>query len=557
MKHKSFFAAVTIVALAGSQFLQAMPVEKTVATVQTSSGTVAGMTLPSGVKAWYGVPFAAPPTGALRWQPPKPRNWKGVWNADRKMPECMQVLRPHEINHYFGEEATSEDCLYLNIWAPSTASARSKLPVIVFIYGGGFTIGSSGSALYAGESVAKRNAVFVNFNYRVGVLGFLAHPELSKEQGGHSGNYAFLDQNAALKWVHENIARFGGDPDQVIIMGQSAGAGSVTAQVHSPMSKGLFRGAVMSSGCSWGAATGTSLADGETNGLEIQKRLGATSLAELRNIPADKIVVAQTEFQVGTSVTAGIRAGAIIDGYFMPKSQLELAQSHAMNDVPIIASFNHDESVSALMNAQSVDEYRGIARRMYGADADAFLALYPVKSAADIGSVAGQVARESGLESSARSCAVLQTQYNQSKAYIDTFSKRHSYAPGVKIADQDLATIGAYHTADIPFFFDTLEAFNLMRTTRAWTASDRELSAKMMGSLIAFAKTGNPATKDVEWPAWTPSNEVKVEFGGSGQPVDVVKLNSRGIDWLRAHPAQPMAAAPGTGGARIGGGPRD
>jgi para-nitrobenzyl esterase len=492
----------------------------------------------------------------LRWQPPQPGSWKGVWNADRKMPECMQVLRPHEINHYFGEEATSEDCLYLNIWAPGSATGRSKLPVIVFMYGGGGTIGSSGSALYAGENVARHNAVYVNFNYRVGVLGFLAHPELSQEQGGHSGNYAYLDQNAALKWIHDNIERFGGDPARVVIMGQSAGAGSVVQQTFSPLSKGLFSGAVMSSGCTWGTGTGTSLAEGEKNGLEIQKRLGAANLAELRSLPADRIIAAQTEFQVGVSVTGGIRASGVIDGYFMPKSQLEILQAHEINDVPIIASFNHDEAVSALMNAQSVDEYRGTASRMYGADADAFLAVYPVKSVADIARVGGQVARESGLEYNARNCAALQTRYNKSKAYIDTFSRRHSYAPGVKIADQDLTTVGAYHTADIPFWFDTLDAFNLMRPTRSWTAADRELSEKMMAALLAFAATGNPSTKDAEWPAWTAANEVKMEFGGA-VPVEVVKLNTKGIDWLRAHPPKPMEAAPGTGGARLGNGPRD
>jgi para-nitrobenzyl esterase len=557
MKYRAILAASAIVALAGSQVLDALPVERTVAPVQTSSGTVAGMTLPSGVKAWYGVPFAAPPTGVLRWQPPKPISWRGVWNADRKMPECMQVLRPHEINHYFGEEATSEDCLYLNIWSPGNATARSKLPVIVFIYGGGGTIGTSGSPLYAGENIVRRNAVYVNFNYRVGVLGFLAHPELTKEQGGHSGNYAYLDQNAALKWIHDNIARFGGDPSRVVIMGQSAGAGSVIQQTFSPLSRGLFSGAVMSSGCSWGSATGTSLADGERNGLEIQKRMGAANLAEMRALPADRIIALQNESQVGVTVTSGVRASGIIDGYFMPKSQAEILKAHEINDVPIIASFNHDESVNALMNAQNVDEYRGIARRMYGADADAFLAMYPVNSVADIRSVAGQVARESGLENNARNCAALQTQYNKSQAFIDTFSRRHSYAPDVKIADQDLATVGAYHTADIPFWFDTLDAFNLMRTTRVWTTADRELSGKMMGALVAFAATGNPTTKDVEWPAWTPANERKVEFGGSGKPVEVVKLNTGGIDWLRAHPAKPMAAAPGTGGALIGSGPRD
>src|SRR5436190_12340424 len=208
--------------------------------VTTASGKVAGTKLASGVKAYLGVPFAKPPTGELRWKPPQPMRWDGVWNADRKGPECIQVLRPHDINHYFGEEPSGEDCLTLNIWTPADAKAGDHRPVVVFIYGGGGTIGSSGMANYDGENFAKRGAIFVNLNYRVGLMGFMAHPELTAEQGGHSGDYGYLDQNAALKWIAANIAAFGGDPAKVLISGQSAGAGSVAAQVTSPLSKGLF-----------------------------------------------------------------------------------------------------------------------------------------------------------------------------------------------------------------------------------------------------------------------------------------------------------------------------
>ncbi len=219
--------------------------------VVTASGRIAGTQLDSGVRAYLGIPFATPPVGPLRWAPPQPAAWKGVWNADRKGPECIQVLRPHDINHYFGEEPSSEDCLYMNLWTPAQATPASKLPVIVFLYGGGFTIGSSGMANYDGEAMAKAGAVFINFNYRVGAFGFLAHPELTREQGGHSGNYGIMDQTLALRWIRENVARFGGDPDKVLIMGQSAGAGSVIAQIFSPQAKGLFRAAVMSSGCNF------------------------------------------------------------------------------------------------------------------------------------------------------------------------------------------------------------------------------------------------------------------------------------------------------------------
>jgi para-nitrobenzyl esterase len=158
--------------------------------VRTTGGMVAGTRLASGVHAYLGVPFAQPPVGNLRWQPPQPLRWDGIWNADRKGPECIQVLRQHDINHYFGEEATAEDCLFLNVWTPANAKAGTKLPVIVFIYGGGSTIGSSGMAHYDGENVARHGAVYVNFNYRAGMLWLMAHPELTREQGGHSGNYA-------------------------------------------------------------------------------------------------------------------------------------------------------------------------------------------------------------------------------------------------------------------------------------------------------------------------------------------------------------------------------
>jgi para-nitrobenzyl esterase len=513
--------------------------------VATDRGMVSGTLLPSGVRAYLGIPYAKPPTQELRWAPPVPLRWSGIWNADRKMPECIQVLRPHNINHYFGEEASGEDCLYLNIWAPAGAGSGAKLPVIVFIYGGGGTIGSSGIALYGGDAIAKSGkAVFVNFNYRVGILGFMAHPELSAEQGGHSGNYAYLDQNAAIHWIHDNIAKFGGDPDKVIIMGQSAGAQSVSAQLFSPLSKGMYRGAVMSSGCSWtgGGPLGAplpTLADGEKIGAEIQKRLGALDLAAMRQLPADKILALQAEFQVGNS-TAGVRAGAIIDGYFTPKSRLETLQAHEVNDVPIIASFNHEDLdvANPLVGAKTVADYQALAAQMYGADAPEFLKLFPVAADAGIRAAGIEAARESDLEAHARDCARLQTQYNKSPAYIDMFALNPSFAPGVTIADMDPATAGAYHTADIPFWFGTQDVFNLFRTTRSWNSWDRQLSADMMDSLIAFAATGNPNTPQAKWPAWSAKSEQKIVFGDS---IQVVKLDTRRMDWLAAHTAVPIA----------------
>jgi len=524
--------------------------------IHTDEGWIAGKVLHSGVRAWLGVPFAKPPVNDLRWEPPQPISWEGVWTADRKMPECMQVLRPHNINNYFGEEATSEDCLYLNVWAPPGSKGNGKLPVIVFIYGGGGTIGSAGMAMYDGENMAKKGVVFVTIAYRVGILGWMAHPELTKEQGGHSGNYGYLDQNAALKWIHSNIALFGGDPARVTIAGQSAGAGSVSAQMHSPLSKGLFWAAMMSSTCSIATpGAGVSLAQAEQVGLEVQKRMGAQDLAHMRYLAADRIIAMQDENQVGYSVTNGFRTGPIVDGYFTTKSKEDMAKSHEMSDVPVIANFNSGESFSPLENAKTVAEYQQIAARMYGKDAEAFLKLYPVNTDSDIPAMASKAARESGIANASRNCGVLQAEYNKSKVYIDMFDRKQPYAQGVEIADQNTATVGAYHNGDTIYWFENLDVFNTIRHTRDWTNWDRTLADDMSDALIAFAKTGNPATSAVKWPAWSSADDVFVDFGNT---VTIEKFNTEGMAWLAAHPAAGgRGRGPGGPGVVTGAGPRD
>jgi para-nitrobenzyl esterase len=503
--------------------------------VVTDSGRLAGTQLESGVRAYLGIPFAAPPTGDLRWAAPQPLTWTGVMPANRKGAACIQVLRPHDINHYFGEEATSEDCLTMNLWSPPAATPASKLPVIVFIYGGGFTIGSSGMANYDGESVAKAGAVFVNFNYRVGAMGFMAHPELTAEQGGHSGNYGLMDQIAALKWVHANITKFGGDPDKVLIMGQSAGASSVMAHIFSPQSKGLFRAAVMSSGCNY-RQDGQTLADAEKAGLAIQERVKAGSLAALRNVPADRILAAQSETQLGLSVSGVRISGPIIDGYVLPVKKSEALAAGSINRVPIIASYNANDisfGFEPLLGAKTVADFNAAATKLWGDAAPEFLKLYPVKTDADVPATARRAVTEAGLENSARYCAQAQVKLG-APAWIDEYTRVHPYVPGVRLADQNTATVGAYHTADIPYFFGTQDAYNMFRPTRNWTPWDRELSAKMMGALIAMAATGSPDTPAMRWSGWTPKTESKIMFGDA---ISTAKLNTKRLDWLAAHPA--------------------
>jgi para-nitrobenzyl esterase len=534
-------AAILIVGVSGC----APKVAPTV--VQTDSGTLAGRVLDSGVRAWLGVPFARPPVRDLRWKEAQPITWPGTYNADRKMSACIQVLRPHTINHYFGEEPTSENCLYMNIWAPAEATPSSRLPVIVFIYGGGGTVGSSGMANYGGEEVARRGAVYVNFNYRLGILGFMAHPELTAEQGGHSGNYGYLDQNAALRWIQRNIAAFGGDPSKVIISGQSAGAGSVAQQIFSPRSRGLFRGAVMLSSCNY-TTSNTPLAEAEAVGLEIQKQLGAESLDDMRQVPADRILAIQNEFQVGRNV-AGVRTGGVIDGYFMPETKAAILASGSAADVPIIASFTHDEANSPLKAASTVAEYEAAAAKLFGEAAAEFLALYPVTTDTEIRTVAQEAANDAAGLFNSRTCASLQAQYHKSPAFITVFSRKHPYVPGVKIADQDPATIGAYHTAEVPYYFGTQDAYNMFRPTRNWTAWDRELSLKMTAALVAFASAGDPSTPEVRWPAWSARDERYINFGDR---IALETVNRARLEFMAKH--RPAPTPPGAGPRRF---PRD
>jgi len=503
--------------------------------LRIDSGMVSGKVLASGVKAYFGIPFAAAPTGDRRWKEPQPvAPWKGVYHADRKMPECIQVLRPHNINHYFGEEATGEDCLYLNVWSPASAKAGANLPVIVFIYGGGSTIGSSGMALYGGETVAQRGAIFLNFNYRLGALGFMAHRELTAESPHHqSGNYAYLDQVAALQWIQRNIGRFGGDPRKVIVSGQSAGAGSVSLLQASPLAKGLFRGVVAMSGGAWGNnGAAQSLEDAEKTGQRVQDAMKVHSLAQMRQVPADRILGLQEEFQVGATGGAIRVGGANVDGYFLPKSPAGLFEAHLHNDVAVIAGFTHDESSNALRAAKNVDEYKAAAKRLYGDAADEFLKLYPAATDAEVRVMGRTAAREGLVERGARNWAIAERQNGKAPIYLFLYSRVHPYIPGVAIGDQDTATIGAYHTSDVPYWFGTQDALNMIHPTRNWTAWDRELSVQMTAALVAFANTGNPKTAAVDWPEWTAANERLIEFGDK---ISVLPMDTRRLEFMKIH----------------------
>jgi para-nitrobenzyl esterase len=505
---------------------------------RVDGGLVEGISLRSGVRAWLGVPFAAPPVRELRWKPPQPvRPWSGVLHAQRSAPMCLQALRSRTMNHYFGDEAISEDCLYLNIWAPARGV---KLPVIVWIYGGGFNVGSASMANYSGEGLARQGAVRVNLAYRVGALGFLAHPELSRENGGGSGNQGIADQIAALKWVQRNIAAFGGDPGNVTIVGQSAGSMTVSILHASPAARGLFHRAVGMSGSHFAApALPVPLAQGEAEGMALQKALGAQSIEAMRDIAGDRILA------LSASVP---RAAIVLDGSLVEQPQ-EIYAARRQNDVPVMLGFTRDESFRSLGAISSAQELQTAVRREFPANAQAILAAYPA-SDATAARAAADIGRDASLGVQMFAWARAQQQSGRAPVFAYFFTRRQPYSPGIRFADHDPATAGAYHTGEVPYFLRTRDSLNLFRRTRDWEPADELLEARMSQLLLSFARTGRPVFDG--GPAW-PEFDV-------GQPrVLMLGTDVRVEAWPEAAalPLLESAPIPGTPAPRSESRPRD
>ncbi len=465
---------------------------------QTTAGPVTGLTLQDGVRAWLGIPFAAPPVRDARWKPPGPvLSWTRPFHADRIAPECLQPMRQHEYNHYFGDEPQSEDCLYLNIWSPKRSN--KSLPVIVWIHGGSFIVGSGGKALFDGAALAMKGAVVVTINYRLGALGFLAHPALTAESPQHaSGNYGLQDQIAALKWVHQNAAAFGGDATKVTIMGQSAGAIAISDLQVSPLAHGLFQRIIAMSGSAYSATFKTQpLAAAEQQGVAFTEQFKTQSLRELRLLPADE--VARAPFQASRP---------IIDGWIIPRSpEIQYARGEAV-DVPILLGFTRDENLGPLAAVRTLADYRSVIARQFAAQANAILALYPVSGDKAARAIAQTLGRDLSFNMMMRNWARLQVHNGRAPVWAYEFSQEHPYVRGITFADMDPMAAGIYHTAAVPYFFGTLESFNLFRDTRKWRPVDRELSDKIMTGLASFATTGNPNYKGgAIWPRYVAADE--------------------------------------------------
>jgi para-nitrobenzyl esterase len=452
--------------------------------IDTESGKVQGIQ-EEGYKSFRGIPFAAPPVGELRWKDPQPvKPWDGVLKADTFACACSQAqkLNPQ-----------AEDCLYLNIWTPAN-SASEKLPVMIWIHGGGFSAGAPLESTYYGEKLTRKGVIYISIAYRLGQLGFLAHPELSAESSNKvSGNYGLLDQIAALKWIQRNIAAFGGDPAKVTIFGESAGAISVSILCASPLAKGLFRGAISESGGNFGPVENNFRQDGivslkcaENTGVEFMKQMGAGSIEELRKMtPAD--FYAKREAGRG-----GFWPNA--DGYLIPDDQYKLYEAGKFNDVNVIIGTNSDEGGMFTRPSDS-GAYKQRIRQRFGDFAERILKAYPGDTQEQTYTSSADLFRETAFAWPTWTWARLQSRKGSSKVYMYYFDQKQPEDPRFPMKLR-----GAPHAAEIKYVLENIKADR-------YGEDDLKLSDMMGTYWTNFAKYGDPNGKDLPaWPNFTEEN---------------------------------------------------
>ena len=519
MKKRSVFISMFILFVAVQSFAQ-QP-----APVKVQEGLVQG-TLVNGLTVYKGIPFAAPPVGELRWKAPQPAaKWEGVKQTTQFAPAAFQGGNP--------PSGKSEDCLYLNIWTPAK-SAKEKIPVLVWIYGGGFSFGSTAEPGYNGEKLAKKGVVLVSIAYRVGQLGFLAHPELSAENPNHvSGNYGILDQIAGLKWIQKNIAAFGGDPNRVTIFGESAGGISVSMLCASPLAKGLFQGAISESGGSFGPTRAKTfpgenmktLKQAEADGIAYVQKVGVSSIAELRKMEADKL-------PLGMGMGGG---WPITDGYVIPDDQHKLYEAGKYNDVPVLIGYNSDEGASFSREKTPEEYYAGVKAR-YGKFADDLIKAYPATENS-VPKTARDLARDAAFGWQTWSWARLQAQTGKSKVYLYYFDQHPDYPK-----DSPRYGYGSPHGQEVGYVFMNLDASN-PQTTK----SDLEISEAIGTYWTNFAKYGDPNGDGVsEWPAFSDVHPQVMYFGqkpyiGPVPSADALKVLDGYFEWRRSPEGQAWA----------------
>ena len=457
----------------------------------------------SGVRSFKGIPFAAPPVGALRWKAPQPvKPWEGERQANQFGPRCMQSARLGNIDPL--NPRMGEDCLYLNIWTPAK-SADERLPVMVWIYGGSFNVGAGSEPWYDGTNLAKKGVVVVTLNYRVDVFGFLAHPELTAESGhGASGNYGFMDQIAALQWVKRNIAAFGGDPGAVTIFGESAGSLSVSTLMASSVAKGLFQRAIGQSGAilypDRSPFALPPLAKAEQAGVSFAVGLSASSIAELRAKPADEVLQAAVANPTGTSVSRL----PILDGYILPMDAIEIFSKGEQNDVALLVGSTTDEGTLFARRVQpppTQESFVEQVRKRFGDRADLVLSVYsadtPEQARASFAALLGDdlISYPTWLWGS------LQARTGKAPIYRYSFELR---PPAPETSLTPLAAPGVFHTAEIVYVWDNLQVRDW-----PWRPEDRQMAQLASSYWVNFAKSGNPNGPGLaNWPAYREAKEV-------------------------------------------------
>ncbi len=474
-------------------------------TVQVQTGLLAGNTLAgSGVKTYLGIPFAAPPTGNLRWRPPQPAaSWDGVRAAHDFADSCVQELtrsRPPWTEPFMVQGDASEDCLYLNIWtaAPDT---EAKHPVLVYIHGGGFNEGSGSVATYDGERLAQKGLIIVTINYRLNVFGFLAHPELTAaSEHNASGNYGLLDQVAALQWVQDNIAAFGGDPGRVTVAGQSAGAMSVQLLTVSPLAKGLFHRAIIQSGPGGLAAFGVISTKGLGAAREVAEQAGV-AFAEQRGLASLEAMRAASVETLTVNMGGGMPFRPIVDGWFLTKGVDAAYAAGRQHDVPLLNGMNADEgSFFPGYGKPTPEAFRKQVGERYGDHAEAFLKLYPADTAEETGRSQKTSMQDIALVALKRIMAEW-TAGATAPAYMYYFDRA--------IPWPQRPEFGAFHTGEVPYLFNTFHKLD-----RPWEPADYALAETVNAYWINFAATGNPNGEGLpEWPAYQPDDPQFIRLG--------------------------------------------
>lgn len=494
----------------------ASPLAAATSEVPVTGGKVAGVS-EGGLTVYRGIPFAAPPVGPNRWRAPQPvKPWRGTLKADHQAAACMQDAG---FVRAFGDKTPlSEDCLYLNVFTPAK-SGKEKLPVMVWIYGGGFALGNT--ALYDGSMLVRKGVVYVSVAYRVGPLGFMGHPELSREGHGSSGNYGLRDQIAGLKWVKDNIARFGGDPGNVTIFGESAGGISVSMLAASPLAKGLFHKVISESGGNFGPAQpvdfvgldgpygGLNMRSREANehqGIATLKQLGASSIADARKLPAERIQALGGP--MGTYWPA-------FDGQVLVGNQFDLYRQGRFNDTPILIGTNSDEGALFMPARVPLEDYRKWVELGFGKKAGEVLDAYPATDDAAAKRARSGIFQETAFAWPTWAWARLHAGKSRNPAYVYWFDHKSAAMPN-----------GAWHGSEIKYVFNQLGPTPGPVPYVPPTDEDHRIAEAFGNYWVNFARTGNPNGPGLlQWTAFAAENPRYMEIGDAPGMIDVPNLS--------------------------------